>query len=71
MPDSIIYLTLATFGLYFIFGVLFITITALIIKRIFNINGNAALKKKEYLLLKQIAIKVGVDSDKINEIDSL
>ncbi|SDS12945.1 hypothetical protein SAMN05216490_0593 [Mucilaginibacter mallensis] len=71
MPDSIIYLTLATFVFYFIFGILFITVVALIIKRIFNINGNAALKQKEYLLLKQIAIKVGVDSDKISEIDNL
>ena len=71
MPNSILFFTLATFVTYFIFGVLFITVVALIIKRIFNINDNAALKKKEYLLLKQIAIKVGVDADKIDEIDTL
>lgn len=71
MPDSIIYFTLATFCVYFIFGVAFVAVTALIIKKIFNINGNAAIKQKEYLLLKQIATKVGVDSDKISEIDGL
>jgi hypothetical protein len=71
MPYSIIFLTFLTFLFYFIWGALFFTVVALIIKRIFNINGNSALKKKEYLLLKQIAIKVGVDNDKINEIDSL
>jgi hypothetical protein len=71
MPNSILFFTLATFVFYFIFGVLFITVVALIIKRIFNINGNAALKEKEYLLLKQIAIKLDVDVNKINEIDTL
>ena len=65
--DAIFIILLA----YFIFGLLFVVIIIFIIKWAFNIKGNSRLKQKQYLLLKQIAVKVGVDSDKISEIDSL
>jgi len=65
--DAIFIILLA----YFIFGLLFVVIIIFIIKWAFNIKGNSRLKQKKYLLLKQIAVKLEVDINKINEIDNL
>jgi hypothetical protein len=56
---------------YFILGLLFVVVLIFVVKWAFNVNGNSRLRKKQYLLLKQIAIKLDVDVNKINEIDSI
>jgi hypothetical protein len=62
-----------SFGILFVYVILPIVafiLSVLFVRWVFKINDMIAYQKRQYMILRQIAIKLGVDEILINDIDN-